>query len=89
MKFMDTAFEKFAGKKPVSVMMRATIENTLSASRLDRVFDDHAQQQYTGDLLFSTVADLMGEVVLNIQPSINAAWREHKDEIGVTVKTRR
>jgi hypothetical protein len=87
MKFLDTAFEKFSSKKPVSVMVRATIENTLSASRLNQLFDDYAQEQYTGDLLFSTVADLMGEVVLNIQPSINSAWRERKQEIGVTVKS--
>ena len=87
MKFLDTAFEKFSSKKPVSVMVRATIENTLSASRLNQLFDDHAQEQYTGDLLFSTVADLMGEVVLNIQPSINSAWRERKQETGVTVKS--
>ena len=87
MKFLDTAFEKFSKKKPVSVMLRATIENTLSAARLDRLFDDHAEEQYAGDLLFSTVADLMGEVVLNIQPSINSAWRERKVEIGVTVKS--
>jgi len=87
MKFLDAAFEKFASKKPVGVMVRATIENTLSASRLNELFDDHAQEQYTGDLLFSTVSDLMGEVVLNVQPSINSAWRERKEEIGVTVKS--
>jgi Transposase DDE domain len=87
MKFLDAAFEKFCSKKPVSVMMRATLENVLSASRLNRLFDDHAQEQYTGELLFSTVADLMGEVVLNIQPSINSAWRERQEEIGVTVKS--
>lgn len=87
MKFLDAAFEKFSNKKPVSVMMRATLENVLSASRLNQLFDDHAQEQYTGDLLFSTVADLMGAVVLNIQPSINSAWRERHEEIGVTVKS--
>lgn len=87
MNFFDTAFENFAKNKPVSVMVRATLENTLSAKRLDDVFDRHAQQQYTGELLFSTVAELMGEVVLRIQPTINFAWRERKDEIGVTVKS--
>ena len=87
MKFLETAFEKFAKQKPVSVMSRAMIANTLSCSRLDTIFDQHADQQYTGDLLFSTVADLMGEVVLRIQPSVNAAWLDRKEEIGVTVKS--
>lgn len=87
MRFIESAFEKFASQKPVSVMARATIANTLSAARLDAVFDKNAAQQYTGDLLFSTIADLMGEVVLQVRPSVNAAWRERKDEIGVTVKS--
>ncbi len=87
LKFVETAFEKFSKQKPVIVMARAMIANTLSCARLDRIFDQHADQQYIGDLLFSTVADLMGEVVLRIQPSVNAAWLDKKDEIGVTVKS--
>ena len=68
MKFLNDAFEKFAEKKPISVMAHMTIENALSATRLDEIFHDNAQQQYTGDLMFSTVADLMGQVVLRIHP---------------------
>ena len=37
--------------------------------------------------MFSTVADIMGEVVLRIHPSVNAAYVDRKDEIGVTVKS--
>ncbi len=83
MRFVETAFEKFSKQKPVSVMAGALIANTLSCARLDKIFDQHADQQYNGDLLFSTVADLMGEVVLRIQPSVNAAWLDRKDENGL------
>jgi IS4 transposase len=86
MKFVDQVFERFAKKKPVSVMARATIENVLSAQRLDVLFGTHAQVQYPGELMFSTVADLMGQVVLRIHPSINAAYVDRREEIGVTVK---
>jgi hypothetical protein len=87
MKFLESAFEKFSRQTPVTVMARATLANILSPTHLDAIFEEHADQQYTGDLLFSTVADLMGEVVLQIQPSVNSAWLQRKEEIGVTVKS--
>jgi hypothetical protein len=84
---LQNAFERFAKKTPVSVMVRATLENVLSAERLDAIFAASAQQQYAGDLMFSTVADIMGLVVCQIHPSVNAAYIDRKEEIGVTVKS--
>ena len=83
---LQAAFDRFAKKTPVSVMVRGTIENVLSAERLDAIFEEHAEQQYAGDLMFSTVADIMGLVVCQIHPSVNAAYLDRKEEIGVTVK---
>jgi hypothetical protein len=80
-------YERFAKKAPVSVMVRATIENVLAADRLDAIFKENARRQHTGDLLFSTVADIMGLVVCQIHPSVNAAYVERKEEIGVTIKS--
>lgn len=76
--FMQNVFERFAQKTPVSVMMRATLENVLSAKQLDTIFEEHAKRQYVGELLFSTVAEIMGEVVCRIQPSVNAAYFDAK-----------
>src|SRR5690606_38885182 len=81
------AFERFASKTPICVMARATLENALSATRLNAVFERHARQQVSGELMFSTVADIMGQVVLQIHPSVNAAYLDRKEEIGVTVKS--
>ena len=83
---LEYAFERFAKKTPVSVMVRATIENVLSPERLNTIFEENAKQQYAGDLMFSTVADIMGLVVCQIHPSVNAAYLDRKEEIGVTVK---
>jgi hypothetical protein len=44
MKFLNDAFDRFAKKTPISVMVRATIENVLSAQRLDAIFDENAEQ---------------------------------------------
>lgn len=83
---LEYAFERFAKQTPVSVMVRATIENVLSPERLDAIFDENAEEQYAGELMFSTVADIMGMVVCQIHPSVNAAYLDRKEEIGVTVK---
>jgi hypothetical protein len=68
-------------------MVRATLENVLAADRLDAIFEENAEQQYAGELLFSTVVDIMGLVVCQIHPSVNAAYIERKDDIGVTIKS--
>jgi IS4 transposase len=86
---LQKVFERFSQKTPVSVMVRATIENVLSSDRLDAIFEANAEQQHTGELLFSTVADIMGLglVVCQIHPSVNAAYIDRKEEMGVTVKS--
>ena len=84
---LKDVYDRFAKKTPVCVMVRATVENVLAADRLDAIFDENAEQQYNGDLLFSTVAEIMGLVVCQIHPSVNAAYRDRTDEIGVTVKS--
>jgi IS4 transposase len=84
---LKDVYERFAKKTPVSVMVRATVENVLAADRLDAIFEKNAEQQYAGDLLFSTVADIMGLVVCQIHPSVNAAYIDRKDDIGVTIKS--
>jgi len=84
---LKDVYERFAKKAPISVMVRATIENVLVADRLDAIFEGNARQQRAGDLLFSTVADIMGLVVCQIHPSVYAAYVERKEEIGVTVKS--
>ena len=40
-------FEAFVNAAPISVMMRAVMENTLNLQRLDEIFDQTAKSQYT------------------------------------------
>lgn len=85
MKFVEKAIERFQQKKPVAVMTHMLLANTLSASCMDRIFSEHRLRQVEGELAFSAVADLMGEVVLQIQPSINAAHRN--SELAIAVRS--
>jgi hypothetical protein len=43
------------------------------------------EKQYTRTLLFSTVYNLLSEVVFCIQPSLHAAYRHHEDTVGTSV----
>jgi IS4 transposase len=83
---LDEVFEQFAREAPVSVMVRATLENALSPQALDQLFEATAQRQYTRTLLFSSIVDLMSTVVCRIRPSINAAYKKLAPVLGVTRK---
>jgi hypothetical protein len=83
----DRIFEPFIAASPVSVMFRGTLENVLSAERLDRLFADTAKRQYLHELAFSTCVELLGLVVTQIRPSVNAAYRARRERIGVSVQS--
>lgn len=79
--------ERFVKESPVSVMMRATLENVLSADAVDDIFLRHAVQQRGGELLFSTVVELMALVVCGVRPSVHAAYQSHCHDLGIAVKS--
>lgn len=80
-------FAQFVEESPISVMMRGVVEYAFDAKRVDEVFDAAAEVQYTRELRFSTVADLMAEVVFNISPSIGAAYQANVDQMTVSRKS--
>lgn len=78
--------DRFEKKAPVCVMVRAAMENVLSAERLDALFEKTAERQENKKLLFSTVVDIMGLVACKIHPSPHAAYQAKKEEAAVTAK---
>ena len=80
-------FTEFVEESPISVMMRGSVEYAFDAKRLDEIFQETAEVQYTRELHFSTVADLMAEVVFNISPSIGAAYQANVDQMSVSRKS--
>lgn len=84
--FLEEVFEQFLGQSPVSVMVRATLENVFAPERLDAVFHQHAILQDERTLLFSTCAELLGLVVARVHGSVCAAFRKKtKEKVGVTL----
>src|SRR5713101_7732073 len=82
---LGKVFARFVEKRPLSVMVRGTLERVLGADQLDAWFARTAQKQYTRTLLFSTVYDLMSHVVFRIKPSVRAAYRDREDEVGASL----
>jgi len=77
---------RFEKDSPISVMARSTLEHLLDNDRLNDLFQRHAVQQKCGELLFSTVADLMALVALKSKPSVHAAYKHRtKSQVGVAI----
>ena len=82
---LGEVFERFVEKSPISVMVRAALERVLGADRLDLWFERTAQKHYTRELLFSSVYDLMNQVVFCVQPSVRAAYQAQQDDVGASL----
>jgi IS4 transposase len=82
---LGETFERFLQQAPISVMYRALLERALDPHELDRLFEREATTQYTRELLFSTVVDLMATVVFGVKPSIRSAYLASLGEIAASL----
>jgi hypothetical protein len=76
---------RFVEKSPSSVMVRGTLARVLGADQLDAWLARTAQKQSTRTWFFSTVYDVLSQVVCRIKPSGRAAYRERADEGGASI----
>jgi len=77
-------FNAFIAASPVSVMLRGVMERVFRPERVDEIFEHNAQEQYTRELLFSSLVDLLSLVVCGIHPSVNAAYKAKAEDLNVT-----
>ena len=82
---LGKVFARFVEKSPISVMVRGTLERVLGSDQLDAWFARPAQKQYTRTVLFSTVYDVLSQVVLRIKPSVRAAYRDQEEQVGASL----
>jgi len=85
---LDAVLARFVEGCPVAVLAHLSLQRALQAEWVDAVFAAHAEQQYTRDLLFSTVVDLMALVAVGLRPSLHAAAREALSDgtLGVSLQ---
>ena len=77
--------QRFMERSPVPVMVQIVLERVLSPAKLNALFERTAVEQYTRELLFSTVFELMNLVVFKTFPSVNAAYQENSEQIEVSI----
>lgn len=84
---LDAVLARFVAACPVAVMARLALQRAISTEWVDAVFEAHRERQYTRELLFSTVVDLMGLVALGLRPSLHAAAQRAMatGELGVSL----
>ncbi len=82
---LSHVFERFMEKTPFAVMSRSLLERTLTPEALDALFEEKADSQYTRELTFSSVVDLMGQVVTSAFPSVRAAFLDKSFDISVSL----
>src|SRR5947199_3679276 len=82
---LGEVFERFIQQAPISVMFRTLLEHALDPAEIDRLFENHATRQYTRDVLFSSIVELMGAVVCGAQPSVRAAYLASLGEIAASL----
>lgn len=82
---LGAIFERFLQKAPISVMYRALLERALDPQEIDRLFENTATNQYTREILFSSIVKLMGAVVCGAQPSVRAAYLDALGEIAASL----
>jgi Transposase DDE domain len=82
---LGEVFERFVEKAPVAVMVRGILERILGPEALNTLYDRVAERQYTRELLFSSVFQLMNLVVCRVQPSLHAAYQDKREEITTSI----
>ena len=79
--------DRFAAERPVAVMYRALLERVFAAERVNKLFAETALQQREHCIAFSTVVDILGEVVTRQQKAVNTAYKAYggKETVGASV----
>ena len=79
-------FERFVDSCPACVMFRALMEHIFAPAKIDAVFHRAAEKQYERELLFSTLVDLISQVVTRSSKSVHAAYIEPTGQITVSIQ---
>jgi hypothetical protein len=80
-----TILERFVERSPACVMVRGTMENIITSDILDRIFEQTAERQYSRELLFSSIVDLLGLVATGARKSVNDAYQAEKERFTVSI----
>jgi Transposase DDE domain len=72
---------------PLGVMVRGTLEWMLDEPTLERLFQQHAPEQYTRELTISALVSLLIQVSAGMRASVYAAYKADQAEDQPTIQT--
>jgi hypothetical protein len=78
-------FKKFANNRPMATLGLISVRTIFSDSAIDDIFNETADTQYTKEIAFSLVANLLGSVALYGAPSINSAYQKVSPMVPVSL----
>lgn len=78
------ALAPFLRRAPLPVLVRCCLEWMLEQAKLDTLFEQTAEQQYTRQLTLDFLVDLMLDVACGIQPSAHAALKARTEQIVIS-----
>lgn len=78
---------RYAKSSPVSVMVRGTLENVFSQHSIDELFAAAAERQYAGQLMFSSVVELLNLTVCGMRKSVREAYVSQQERFTVSIKS--
>ena len=81
----NEVMERFVEQSAASVMFRGTLENVVTADLLDEIFAHTARRQRPGELLFSSIVDLLAMVATGSRKSVHDAYRAKREQFTVSV----
>lgn len=84
---LSDLFHRFVKASPVTVMIRGLLERLLNPEQLDAWFARTAEKQSTRERLFSTVVDLLMQVVCGVRKSVPVAYQAAEPELAVSVQS--
>jgi len=83
----DGVLARYAKLSPVSVMVRGTLENVFSQQSIDELFAATAERQYAGELMFSSVVELLNLTVCGMRKSVREAYMNQEERLTVSIKS--
>jgi IS4 transposase len=81
---LGAVLERFIEKSPLSVMARLAVQRAVSPEWVDSLFEEHRERQYTRELMFSSVVEMMSLVAMGLRPSLHAAVKASNLSVSTT-----
>lgn len=80
-----TILDRFAQKNPLAASLRFIFERLFVLAEINAVFEKNRNQQYTQQILFSTILQIMLAVVTRKVASVHAAMQALGDDLGASI----